>query len=86
MIKKTAIIDYGMGNLYSVRNSFAALGMDTDTVGRGCDLGRYDKLILPGVGAFGDAMKEGVDRAYQEFCRCGASFDRDMPGDAVIAR
>ncbi|MFB3919329.1 imidazole glycerol phosphate synthase subunit HisH [Candidatus Velamenicoccus archaeovorus] len=58
MIKKTAIIDYGMGNLYSVRNSFAALGMDTDTVGRGCDLGRYEKLILPGVGAFGDAMKE----------------------------
>ena len=64
MIKKTAIIDYGMGNLYSVRNTFASMGMATDTVGCGRDLGRYDKLILPGVGAFGDAMKELKKRGF----------------------
>jgi glutamine amidotransferase len=64
LIKKIAIIDYGMGNLYSVRNTLASLGMTTDTIGSARDLMRYDKLILPGVGAFGDAMKELRQRGF----------------------
>jgi glutamine amidotransferase len=58
MSSRLAIIDYGMGNLYSVRNTFASLGIRADIVGGPKGLLGYDKLILPGVGAFGDAMRE----------------------------
>ena len=62
MSQRLAIIDYGMGNLYSVRNSFASLGMAADIVDGPEGLSDYDKLILPGVGAFGDAMAELAQR------------------------
>lgn len=58
MALRFAIIDYGMGNLYSVRNTFASLGIAADIVDSPQRLADYDKLILPGVGAFGDAMRE----------------------------
>lgn len=61
---KVAIIDYGMGNLYSVRNTFAALGIRPDIIEGPDKLASYDKLILPGVGAFGDAMKELNRRGF----------------------
>ncbi len=52
------IIDYGMGNLFSVHNTIKALGFDSDIVNNPSNLLCYDRLILPGVGAFGDAMRE----------------------------
>jgi len=63
---KAAIIDYGMGNLYSVRNSFASLGISADIIENagGDKIYSYDKLILPGVGAFGDAMRELKKRGF----------------------
>jgi glutamine amidotransferase len=53
-----AIIDYGMGNIHSVQkviNSFAQKFVVTDNAR---DLGKADKIILPGVGAFADAIEE----------------------------
>lgn len=52
-----AIVDYNMGNLASVRNAFTKLGEDTVVVSNPSEFKNYDKLILPGVGAFGDAME-----------------------------
>ena len=52
-----AIIDYGVGNLYSVEKAVAAVGGDVVVTSFANDLKRADKLILPGVGAFGDCMK-----------------------------
>ena len=52
-----AIIDYGVGNLYSVEKAVAAVGGDVEITGDAEDLEYADKLILPGVGAFGDCMK-----------------------------
>lgn len=49
------IIDYGVGNLFSLKSSFAFLGIDTDIVKNEAQALRCDRLILPGVGAFGDA-------------------------------
>lgn len=73
-----AIIDYGMGNLYSVRNTFAALGLATDIIDSGKNIMAYQKLILPGVGAFGDAMKElnrkGLTEAIKDFVSQGRPF------------
>ncbi len=61
---KLAIIDYGMGNLYSVRNAFAFLGIKADIIATPDKIASYDKLVLPGVGAFGDAMKELKKRSF----------------------
>ena len=52
------IIDYGVGNLFSLRSSFAAIGVQTFVSGDPGELGKADKLILPGVGAFGDAAQK----------------------------
>lgn len=52
-----AIIDYGVGNLFSVEKAFAAIGEDVKVTGEAEDLKIADKLVLPGVGAFGDCMK-----------------------------
>ena len=61
-----AIIDYGVGNLFSLSSSLKAVGADTVITGDPDKIKRADKLILPGVGAFGDAMNklkaDGLDR------------------------
>ena len=51
-----AIVDYGVGNLFSLQSSFAAIGSSGAVVARTADaLEKADKIVLPGVGAFGDA-------------------------------
>lgn len=51
------IIDYGMGNLHSVKNAVSKLGFDYIVSDDVKELEACDKLILPGVGAFGDCME-----------------------------
>ena len=51
------IIDYGMGNLFSVHNAVQKLGYDVLISSDPVKLEQCQKLILPGVGAFGDMMK-----------------------------
>lgn len=53
----TAIIDYGMGNLRSVANALEALHEPAQITNRPEDLATADRIILPGVGAFGDGMR-----------------------------
>lgn len=64
------IIDYGVGNLFSLRSSLRAIGIDADYTGDPAEIRKADKLILPGVGAFRDARKAlrstGLDRVVQE--------------------
>ena len=52
-----AIIDYNMGNLASVHNACKLIGINADIVSDPTKLKEYDKVILPGVGAFKDAME-----------------------------
>lgn len=51
-----AIIDYGAGNLFSVQNALNYLGLENKITSDKPDIISADRLILPGVGAFGDAM------------------------------
>lgn len=51
-----AIIDYGAGNLFSVQNALNYLGIDSKITSDKQEIINADRLILPGVGAFGDAM------------------------------
>lgn len=64
------IIDYGVGNLFSLRSSLRAIGIDADYTGSPAEIRKADKLILPGVGAFRDAREAlrstGLDRVVQE--------------------
>lgn len=50
-----AIVDYGVGNLFSLKSSLAAIGAETVVTGDAAVLHNADRIILPGVGAFGDA-------------------------------
>ncbi|MBO6303116.1 MAG: imidazole glycerol phosphate synthase subunit HisH [Ruminiclostridium sp.] len=54
---KTAIIDYGAGNLFSVKNALDYIGAPCTVTKDPSELESADRLILPGVGAFPDAMK-----------------------------
>lgn len=53
----TAIIDYGAGNLFSVKNALDYLKIENKVTKNAEDLRAADRLILPGVGAFPDAMR-----------------------------
>ena len=69
------IVDYNMGNLASVINAFAKVGADATLESDPSKLAQYDKLILPGVGAFGDAMahlkSNGMDEAVKTYAASG---------------
>ena len=52
----TAIVDYGVGNLFSLKSSFDALGIKAVVTGNAEDLRAADRIVLPGVGAFRDAI------------------------------
>ena len=72
---KIGIVDYNMGNLASVKNAFKKINTNAEIVKDAEKFKNYDKLILPGVGAFGDAMehlkKTGADEAIKEFAKSG---------------
>ena len=53
-----AIINYGAGNLFSVEKAFSALGADVRVSSTASDILSADKIVLPGVGAFGDCMEQ----------------------------
>ncbi len=53
-----AIVDYGVGNLFSLKSSLVAVGAEVVVTGDADVLRAADKIILPGVGAFGDAAKK----------------------------
>ena len=68
-----AIVDYNMGNLQSVKNAFEKIGKKVELVSDGVKIRDYDKIILPGVGAFGDAMEHlrefNMDEALVEVAK-----------------
>ena len=70
-----AVVDYGVGNLFSLVSSLAAVGADAVVTGDAEVLRKADKIILPGVGAFGDAAEKlratGLDRVIIEEAKAG---------------
>lgn len=61
-----AIIDYGVGNLFSLKSSFAAIGADVTVTSDPKVIAEADRLILPGVGAFEDAARKLRDSGLDE--------------------
>src|SRR5690554_4440034 len=73
--KTCAIIDYGMGNLHSVRGALAAVADATDIIisSDPTEILKADHVVLPGVGAMGDCMGEilrlGIDQVVREVAK-----------------
>lgn len=61
-----AIVDYGVGNLKSIANALAYLGLSTQITGEKGDLERSDAILLPGVGAFPDAARKLRDTGLDQ--------------------
>ncbi len=59
---RVGIIDYGMGNLHSVQKALQTAGARAELATAAQHLTQFDKLVLPGVGAFGDAMNNLRER------------------------
>lgn len=88
----TAIIDYGVGNLFSLKSSFACIGEEAVVSRDPAVLEKADRLILPGVGAFKDARQalrdSGIEPCLMDLVASGKNmlgiclgmqllFDRD---------
>lgn len=69
------IIDYGVGNLFSLKSSLKYLGFQCDVVSSEAEIAKCERLILPGVGAFGDAANalraSGLDKCVTEIAKSG---------------
>ncbi len=72
------IVDYGAGNLQSVQNAFAKAGAEFELVRDADSLGRSEKIVLPGVGHFGQMMRAldelGMRAALRERIGSGVPF------------
>jgi glutamine amidotransferase len=68
-VARVAIIDYGVGNLRSVEKAFAAMGCDAVVTSDESMLRGAERLVLPGVGAFGACMKALSARGFNELVR-----------------
>ena len=70
-----ALIDYGVGNLFSLHSSFRALGAEIQVTGDPAAIRAAEKIVLPGVGAFGDAAdllrSSGLDQVVVEEAKGG---------------
>ena len=73
-----AIIDYDAGNIKSVEKALLLLGQDVVITGDREEILKADKVVLPGVGAFGDAMdnlrRTGLDQVIREVTDRGTPF------------
>lgn len=75
-----AIIDYGVGNLFSLKSSFAAIGIEAVVTNDKDVIEKADKIILPGVGAFEDAIKKLKDSGMADVVISEAKKSKPMMG------
>ncbi|MGN1418643.1 MAG: imidazole glycerol phosphate synthase subunit HisH [Acutalibacteraceae bacterium] len=73
-----AVVDYGVGNLFSLKSSLKALGVGAVVTGNAEEIKKADKIILPGVGAFADAAeklrKSGLDSVIKQQAQKGVAL------------
>lgn len=75
-----AIIDYGAGNLHSVKNALDYLGAECKITGDAEEIASADKVILPGVGAFGDCMRSLDEAGLTEIVKGAAMSGKPFLG------
>jgi glutamine amidotransferase len=74
-VSQVTVIDYGIGNLFSVRRGLEKSGASVQFVDSPAQVAAAERLVLPGVGAFADGMRglaeRGLDRAIREYAASG---------------
>ena len=75
-----AIIDYGVGNLFSLRSSLNKIGADAVVTADPAVIAQADKLILPGVGAFADAAKKLRDSGLDAVIKAESAAGKPIMG------
>lgn len=75
-----AIVDYGMGNLHSVSKAVERLGYTSLVTSDAAEILAADSVILPGVGAFGDAMEHLRESGMDDVVRAAASAGQPVLG------
>ena len=75
-----AIIDYGVGNLFSLKSSFAAIGAEAVVTADRDVIKAADRIILPGVGAFGDAAAKLRESSLADVIRQEAATGKPLMG------
>lgn len=75
-----AVIDYGVGNLFSLCSSLRSIGAQTVVTADPAQLRAADKLILPGVGAFSDAAQKLRDSGLDRVICAQAAAGKDILG------
>ena len=75
-----AIIDYGVGNLFSLASSFSAIGADAIVTADPAIIRAADRLILPGVGAFEDAARKLRESGMADIVKEEASREKPIMG------
>lgn len=76
----TAIVDYGVGNLFSLKSSFASIGEEAVVTDDRKVLMAADRIVLPGVGAFGDAVQKLRERDLFDFVKSLAATGKPFLG------
>ena len=75
-----AIIDYGVGNLFSLKSSFAFIGEQAVVTSDPEVIEKADRIILPGVGAFGDAAKKLYDSGLDKVVKMEVEKGKPLLG------
>lgn len=75
-----AVVDYGVGNLFSLKSSLAEIGAEAAVTSDPEEIRRADKIILPGVGAFGDAAGKLRDAGLEDVIKGEARDGKPLLG------
>lgn len=75
-----AVVDYGVGNLFSLKSSLAEIGAEAAVTSDPEEIRRADKIILPGVGAFGDAAGKLRDAGLENVIKGEARDGKPLLG------
>ncbi len=75
-----AIVDYGVGNLFSLTSSFAAIGEEACVTSSPEVIRAADRILLPGVGAFADARKKLAQSALEDVLRAETAAGKPLMG------
>ena len=76
----TAIVDYGVGNLFSLRSSLAAIGEEAEVTGDARRIAAAERVILPGVGAFADARRKLAETGMDDAVLAAANSGKPLLG------
>lgn len=79
-MRAVTVVDYGMGNLRSIAQAFGRLGATVEVTDDAAAIERADRLVIPGQGAFGQAMQRLQERALIEPLRARAQTERPLLG------